>query len=130
MKFPFKVKLGKRLLESVAARALREDIGAGDVTTLATVKARARADAVLRLKADGVIAGLPVLDAVFKSFDPGTEVVAAAGDGERCRRGRELARIRGKARSILTCERVALNFIQHLSGVATLTHRFVEEIEG
>ncbi len=130
MKFPFKVKLGRRLLDGAVSRALREDIGSGDVTTVATVGPRVRADAALMLKADGVIAGLPVLEAVFKSFDPETSVVCAAREGEYYRRGYELARIKGRARSILTCERVALNFIQHLSGIATLTRRFVGEVEG
>lgn len=130
MKFPFQVKLGKRLIQTAVSRALKEDIGSGDVTTLATVDARSKADAGLRLKADGVIAGLPVLEAVFRSFDPKTEVVCAARDGEYYRRGYHLARVKGRARSILTCERVALNFIQHLSGIATLTRRFVDEVEG
>lgn len=130
MKFPFQVKLGKRLIQAAVSRALKEDIGSGDVTTLATVSGRAKADAGLRLKADGVIAGLPVLEAVFKSFDPKTSVVCAAREGGYYRRGYDLARIKGRARSILTCERVALNFIQHLSGIATLTRRFVDEVEG
>ena len=130
MKFPFEVKVGKRMVESLVSRALREDIGKGDITTLATGNARTRVDARLRLKADGVIAGLPVLEATFTSFDAGTEVRFTARDGGYYRRGHELARIRGKARSILTCERVALNFIQHLSGIATLTRRFVSETEG
>jgi nicotinate-nucleotide pyrophosphorylase (carboxylating) len=130
VKFPFRVRLRKRLVRDVVSRALKEDMGAGDVTTLATVGKRARADAALKLKTAGVIAGLPVLKAVFKTLAPETEVVCAASDGERYRRGYELARIRGLARSILTCERVALNFIQHLSGVATLTARFVREVEG
>ena len=130
MKFPFEVRLDKRIVERLVSRALKEDIGKGDVTTLATVDARARADARLWLKTEGVIAGLPVLEAVFTSFDPKTAVEFKAGDGGYHRKGYELARIRGKARSILTCERVALNFLQHLSGIATLTRRFVREIEG
>jgi nicotinate-nucleotide pyrophosphorylase (carboxylating) len=130
LKFPFEVRLQKRFLQGITARALREDIGKGDVTTLATIGARTRAEAVLRLKSDGVIAGLPVLEAVFESFDPEISVVTSAQDGEYRNRGFVLARIEGKARSILTCERVALNFIQHMSGVATLTRRFVEEVKG
>jgi nicotinate-nucleotide pyrophosphorylase (carboxylating) len=130
VKFPFQVRPGKGMVRAVVSRALKEDIGRGDVTTLATVSARARADAVLRLKADGVIAGLPVLEAVFTLFDPETSVACSAGEGEYHRRGHLLARIRGKARSILTCERVALNFVQHLSGIATLTRRFADEVAG
>jgi nicotinate-nucleotide pyrophosphorylase (carboxylating) len=77
-----------------------------------------------------VIAGLAVFESVFKSFDPDTTVTLDARDGEHHRSGYELARVEGRARSLLTCERVALNFIQHLSGIATLTRRFVREVEG
>jgi nicotinate-nucleotide pyrophosphorylase (carboxylating) len=130
VKFPFEVNLSPASIHAVVSRALKEDIGSGDITTLATVAARARAVALLRLKSDGVIAGLPVLKATFESLDPSTEVALAAEDGERHLAGFELARIRGRARSILSAERVALNFLQHLSGIATLTRRFVDEVAG
>lgn len=130
MKFPFEVGLSSSLVGTLVSRALKEDIGSGDVTTLATVAERARADAVLRLKADGVIAGLTVFESVFKVFDRRTVVSFAARDGGRYRSGCKLARVKGRARSILTCERVALNFIQHLSGIATATRCFVEEVDG
>jgi nicotinate-nucleotide pyrophosphorylase (carboxylating) len=130
VKFPFKVEPGSRLVSTVVSRALKEDIGSGDVTTLATVGERARAVARLKLKADGVIAGLAVFESVFKTFDPETRITLTARDGGYYRSGRELARIRGRARSLLTCERVALNFLQHLSGIATVTRRFVREVRG
>jgi nicotinate-nucleotide pyrophosphorylase (carboxylating) len=130
VKFPFEVRLGEKMVRTSAQRALREDIGSGDLTTLATVSDRARAVARLRLKADAVVAGLPVFESVFKAFDPDTVVAFAAEDGAAYAAGKTLARVRGKARSILTCERVALNFIQRLSGIATLTRAFVDEIAG
>jgi nicotinate-nucleotide pyrophosphorylase (carboxylating) len=130
VEFPFEVKIGKRLLREMAIRALGEDVGTGDVTTEATVGSRVRADAVLTLKADGVVAGLPVFASVFTAFNRATKVMLGAEDGEVCKAGQVLARVRGRARSILTCERVALNFIQRLSGIATMTHRFVSEVKG
>ena len=101
MKFPFKVKLGSGLVGTVVSRALREDIGSGDVTTLATVGQRVRAVARLKLKADGVIAGLAVFEAVFTFFDPDTRVTFAARDGEHHKSGCELAQVEGRARSLL-----------------------------
>lgn len=130
MRFPFEVSLKRRVIENIVSRALKEDIGDGDVTTLATVRGKTRADARLELKARGVVAGMSVFEAVFRVGDPGIKVAPAAGDGGRYGPGYELARVSGKARSILTCERVALNFIQHMSGIATLTSRFVGEVAG
>jgi nicotinate-nucleotide pyrophosphorylase (carboxylating) len=130
VKFPFEVELGQRLVENAVSRALKEDIGAGDVTTLATVGERARAVARLRLKDAGVVAGLPVFEAVFRVFDPDTRVTFSACEGGCYGSGRELGRVRGRARSILTCERVALNFLQHMSGIATLTRRFKDQVRG
>jgi nicotinate-nucleotide pyrophosphorylase (carboxylating) len=118
------------MVESAVRRALKEDIAGGDVTTLATVGERTRAVAVLKLKGDAVIAGLAVFEAVFRVFDPATRVDLLTRDGGRYSFGCELARLRGRARSILTCERVALNFIQHMSGIATHTRSFVDKVEG
>jgi nicotinate-nucleotide pyrophosphorylase (carboxylating) len=130
VKFPFQVELDRRLVEKAVANALKEDIGRGDVTTLATVGARTGAVAGVRLKESGIVAGLDVFKTVFLVFDPGTRVTFSAREGTCCAAGSELGRVRGKARSILTCERVALNFLQRMSGVATLTHSFVERVKG
>jgi nicotinate-nucleotide pyrophosphorylase (carboxylating) len=130
VKFPFEVEVSERNLKSLISRALREDIGRRDVTTEATVGARATADARLRLKQPGVVAGLEIFASVFEVYDPRVRVKLRSRDGRRYKPGRVLAEVRGKARSILTCERVALNLIQRLSGVATLTHRFVGEVRG
>jgi nicotinate-nucleotide pyrophosphorylase (carboxylating) len=110
--------------------ALEEDRGPGDWTTRWTVPARTQAHATIVAKADGVIAGMPVAAAVFLRLDPRTHIDVIADDGARVRAGEPVLRVRGPARAILTGERVALNFLQRLSGVATLTRRFVDAVDG
>jgi nicotinate-nucleotide pyrophosphorylase (carboxylating) len=129
-KFPYRTRLDRAQVRQVVAGALREDASRGDVTTRLTVGAAARARAVLRLKSDGVVAGLEVLESVFKEFDRGVRVTARVEDGMWCVRGTEVAVVTGRARSILSCERVALNFVQRMSGIATLTRKFVERVSG
>jgi nicotinate-nucleotide pyrophosphorylase (carboxylating) len=130
VKFPFRVELSEKAVRAFVRNALREDLGGGDTTTDATVGPRVRTEARLRLKEHGVIAGTSVFEAVFTTFDPTARVVWNAREGRIYRPGRILATIRGRARTILTCERVALNLIQRLSGVATVTRRFVSEVKG
>ena len=110
--------------------ALTEDRGAGDWTTRWTVPARTRVHANIIAKADGVIAGIGVMAAVFLRLDPRVDYEVQAGDGERVKAGDAVCTLRGPGRAILTGERVALNFLQHLSGVATMTRQFVDAIEG
>jgi nicotinate-nucleotide pyrophosphorylase (carboxylating) len=110
--------------------ALTEDLGDGDVTSAACVDEAATAEAVLLSKADGVLAGLEVALVAFRELDPEAQLEARCQDGDRLRPGVEVARVSGRARALLSAERVALNFVQRLSGVATLTHRFVERLEG
>jgi nicotinate-nucleotide pyrophosphorylase (carboxylating) len=110
-------------------RALREDIGHGDLTTAAVVPEGSRARARIVQKAAGVIAGLGVAEAVFKRVDGDLDWRASVEEGE-WRDGGPVAEIEGRAASILTAERVALNFLGRLSGVATLTARYVKEVEG
>lgn len=110
--------------------ALREDVGSGDVTTLATVPAELAASAVMAAREPLVVCGLEVAEAVFHEVSPEIQIEPLAQDGQRATRGQALMRLRGRARGILTGERVALNFVQHLSGIATLTARFVEAIAG
>jgi len=130
VRFPFEVVLKRKDVDGAVRRALREDVDRGDVTTIATVGPRVRARAELRLKSDGVVAGLAVFAAAFKIKDRGVKVRFAGREGGRYRAGRVLANVEGRARSMLTCERVALNFIQRLSGIATHTRRFVDEVRG
>jgi nicotinate-nucleotide pyrophosphorylase (carboxylating) len=110
-------------------RALREDIGDGDLTTAAVVPAGSRARGRIEQKAAGVPAGLRVAGAVFERVDPELRWRAHAKEGE-WREGGLLAEVEGRAASILTAERVALNFLGRLSGVATATARYVKAVEG
>lgn len=110
--------------------ALAEDIGSGDVTTLATVPETAVARAVMKAREPLVPAGLALAEAAFIELSPGMKIEPLAKDGQPVKEGRDLLRIEGPARAILSAERVALNFVQRLSGVATLTAQFVEAIKG
>ncbi|HET8653981.1 MAG TPA: carboxylating nicotinate-nucleotide diphosphorylase [Longimicrobiaceae bacterium] len=110
--------------------ALAEDVGEGDWTTRWTIPAERVAEARILAKETGTLAGLEVARECFLAVDPALDVQLSAADGDPVEPGREVLRVRGPARSILTAERVALNFLQRLSGVATLTRRYVEMVEG
>ena len=130
MRFPFRVKVPEAYIDRAVRTALREDINRGDVTTVSAVPPGEKTRAIARVKAKGVIAGLAVFRAAFKAFDDSTTVRLLCRDGQSPRQGSAIAEVKGKARSILTCERVALNFLQHLSGIATETAGFVKKVEG
>lgn len=130
MEFPFVVKVPSEHIRRVVREALREDLAEGDVTTALSVDRAARASAVFKLKDDGVIVGFDVVKAVFAALDPRARVGFEVDEGMWCAKGTTVARVRGRARSILSGERVALNFMQRLSGVATMTRRFVEQVSG
>jgi nicotinate-nucleotide pyrophosphorylase (carboxylating) len=117
------------VIRDAVACALREDLGDGDVTTAATVPAGARARAVVDQKAPGVVFGLEVAEATFRALDAeiGFERLCAEG---RWRERGGVARLEGSARAILSGERTALNFLGRLSGVATVTARFVDQVQG
>lgn len=110
--------------------ALAEDIGSGDVTTLATVPANAVAVAHMRAREPLVVAGLALAEAAFRSRSRAVQIKPLARDGQRVEAGAGLLKISGPARAILSAERVALNFVQRLCGVATLTAQFVDAIQG
>ena len=110
--------------------ALAEDCGSGDWTSRWTVHARTRAVVEIVSKSEGVLAGLAPAMAVFLRLDPRVEPATLTEDGAHITPGDVIARLKGPARTLLTGERVALNFLQRLSGVATLTRRFVDEVEG
>lgn len=110
--------------------ALKEDVGSGDVTSLATVPKRAQATAYMVARESLTVAGLAVAEAVFHAVSPALRVKLQARDGKRLKAGDPLMTITGSAQAILTAERTALNFIQRLSGVATITTRFVDEVKG
>ncbi|HSJ25615.1 MAG TPA: carboxylating nicotinate-nucleotide diphosphorylase [Longimicrobiales bacterium] len=110
--------------------ALAEDRGSGDWTTRWTVPARNRARAVITAKDHGVIAGVALAAAVFLRLDPRVDFQVVAGDGDVVAPGDPVVRVVGPGRAVLTGERVALNFLQRLSGVATMTRRFVDAVAG
>jgi nicotinate-nucleotide pyrophosphorylase (carboxylating) len=110
--------------------ALAEDVGPGDFTSLWTVPEGRRGVARIVAKASGVIAGAEVAVEVFRRVDPSLAVHVEAADGTAVEPGNLVMRIEGSARSILTAERTALNFLQQLSGVATMARRYVREVEG
>ncbi|MCH7760326.1 carboxylating nicotinate-nucleotide diphosphorylase [candidate division TA06 bacterium] len=124
------VDLSLEKVRPIVERALKEDIGSGDLTTKAIIPERAKGLALLTAKEDGVLAGVEVARLVFESVDGRLQYLPEMRDGDRLGYGKVIAQIRGSARSLLTGERVALNFLQRLSGVATLTAQYVEAVEG
>lgn len=118
------------VLRETVQRALAEDVGYGDLTTNATVPADAVATGKIVARADGVVAGLPVAGLTFELLDERVGFDPAVSDGSRVAAGDVVARIDGPARAVLTGERVALNFLQQLSGVATAATRICEQLEG
>jgi nicotinate-nucleotide pyrophosphorylase (carboxylating) len=134
--FPFSVRLHPDGVELSAAEirqavqaALAEDIGDGDATTLATVPETATARAVMRAREPLVVAGLDFAEAAFRELSAAIKIERLAKDGQRVNGGDILLKISGPAHAILSAERVALNFVQRLSGVATLTAQFVDAIK-
>lgn len=117
-------------IDALIERAFAEDIGEGDVTTLATVPASQRATATFLAKEDGVLAGLAVAERVFAALDPQVALARTAADGDRLKAGTRFGTVGGPARSLLTGERLALNVMQRMSGIATATRRMVDAAEG
>lgn len=109
--------------------ALEEDIGLGDVTSLYFVPEERMARAFVTVRKEGVISGMELAEAVFLEVDPTLDVQVLVEDGSKVAPGAMLMKVEGKARSILTAERTALNFLQRLSGVATLTSRYVSLVK-
>jgi nicotinate-nucleotide pyrophosphorylase (carboxylating) len=116
----------KNLIES----ALSEDIGPGDVTTEATIPPDSISTAEILAKQEMVLAGLEVAKDVFHYLDPAIQFTPLVKDGDRIKAGTVIARLSGKTRVLLTGERVALNLLQHLSGIATVTEKYVEKVKG
>jgi nicotinate-nucleotide pyrophosphorylase (carboxylating) len=117
-------------IDDLVGRALLEDLGPGDVTSAATIPMLTPVAAVIVARQAGVLAGLPVARRVFERIDPAVDFRAQIADGECLAAGVTLARLQGEARSILAGERLALNFLQHLSAIATRTAELVRMVEG
>ncbi len=118
-------------LDEFVQRVLAEDLGVGgDVTSNATIPEDARFTAEMNCREPIVVAGIDIAIAFFRQLDPAIEIERLANDGERVDSGTVLLRLQGQARAMLTAERSALNTLQHLSGIATLTRRYVDAIAG
>jgi nicotinate-nucleotide pyrophosphorylase (carboxylating) len=117
-------------LTALVKRALDEDIGAGDVTTAATVDAQARAGALVTQKAPGVIYGLEAAETAFALLDPDVQIERLIEEGVWREDGGPVMTVAGRARALLSAERTALNFVAHLSGVATMAARAAREVQG
>lgn len=124
-------ELPRPLIEKAVAAALVEDLGlAGDLTTQATLSSDATAIATINAREPGIIAGLALARAAFAQIGPGVIFEPLVADGDTVKPGQDIVRVSGSAREIMSAERVALNFMNHLSGIATHTHAFVEAISG
>mgnify|MGYP000144447181 CR=1 FL=1 len=122
------MKWNKKLI-SVLRFALDEDIGSGDITTISTIPESKKAEAILLVKADGVISGLQVAEKVFRFLDKRISFQRFLKDGEKVQSGTVVSLVAGNARALLTAERTALNFLQRMSGISTLTNKYVNEIK-
>jgi nicotinate-nucleotide pyrophosphorylase (carboxylating) len=122
--------LDPALYREIVRRALAEDLGWGDVTTEAVVPSELRARGIILSKCSCVIAGLEVAAEAFSQLDPGCAIDRKFKDGDRCQPGDIIAALSGQAAAMLTAERTALNFLQRLSGIASLTRRFVDAAGG
>lgn len=117
-------------LKELIEKALAEDLGSGDITSEATIPAESTSEAVMLAKQHLVLAGIEVSREVFLFLDPTIQFTPFAKDGDIIHAGTELARLSGNTRALLAGERVALNLLQHMSGIATLTAKFVEKLRG
>lgn len=117
-------------LDNVIKLALQEDIGNGDITTIATVSEDKQIEGNFIAKEDGIICGLLIVKRLYQLLDDNVILTFIANEGEQVKKGDVIAKISGPARSILTGERVALNFLQHLCGIATKTREAVQKIHG
>ncbi len=125
------LQLPQTLVDEAIADALHEDLGlAGDITTCATVPAAAYARGVIGARKAGVVAGLQLVETAFAMLDPDVRIDVLVPDGGNVAANAAIAHVAGNTRALLTAERVAMNFLGHLSGIATLTRRYVDEVKG
>jgi len=124
------MKIYSKGIDSLIKQALKEDIGKGDITSKHTITPQAQALALIMAKHEGVLAGIDICREVFLQIDPELAIEINTNDSQTVDLGQVVMNIQGRAQSILAAERTALNFLQHLSGIASLTARFVEAVDG
>lgn len=120
--------MDKSILKTIST-ALKEDVKTGDITTKATISKSKKAVGKFLVKADGIIAGLEIAKAVFKSIDPKIKFELKINDGSKVKYGDVAAIVSGRAQSLLTAERTALNFLQRMSGIATSANNYFEKVK-
>lgn len=123
-------EIDRKVIEEIIDNAFREDIGDGDHSSLASVPENATGNAKLLVKADGIIAGVELAEMIFKQYDASLVFEKYIEDGAKVKYGDIAFRVHGSSRSILATERLVLNFMQRMSGIATTTHYYVSLIEG
>ena len=116
--------------DNIIDRALREDIGFGDITSNVCIDEKTFAKAYFLVKEDGLISGIDIVKDVFNKVDKNVEVEFMVNNGDKVKKGEIIGRVKGSAKSLLAGERVSLNFLQHLSGIATKTSGFISSLEG
>ncbi len=124
------MRIDKKEIERIVAKALKEDVGPGDITTKSIVAKDKKSRAYFYAKESGVIGGLKIAKSVFKKLDGKTNWTSFVQDGDKVTAGTKLAEVKGSYRVLLTGERTALNILQRVSGIATLTSMFVERVSG
>lgn len=117
-------------VQALIRSALLEDIGNGDHSTLSCIPFDTRGKAVLKIKADGVLAGMEMAERIFKSVEPGILFTPLKQDGEHMQPGENAFEVQGRIHTILSCERLALNTMQRMSGIATLTRQYADALKG
>lgn len=117
-------------IDLLIKNALQEDISDGDHSTLSTIDAAAEGKAVLKIKQDGILAGMQVAEKIFRYMQPDIEFTTFKKDGDAMKYGEQAFEVKAKVHTILQCERLVLNCMQRMSGIATLTHQYVQKLEG
>jgi nicotinate-nucleotide pyrophosphorylase (carboxylating) len=110
--------------------ALAEDIGRGDISTLSSIPAGVRGKAILKIKENGIMAGVSLAQDIFRYLEPGSNFTTFKRDGERMIKGETAFEVNASVHTILQAERLTLNCMQRMSGIATLTHQFVDKVRG
>lgn len=124
------MEISRKEIRAAVRNALAEDIGRGDATTLATIPPAAKSVALMRARENLVVAGIAFAEIAFRELSPKIKIEKLGRDGKKISAGKTILKISGPTRAILSAERVALNFLQRLSGVATLTAQFVQAVRG
>ncbi|HLK29386.1 MAG TPA: carboxylating nicotinate-nucleotide diphosphorylase [Puia sp.] len=117
-------------LKILVEAAFKEDIGDGDHSTLSSIDANTKGKAVLKIKQDGILAGVDVAEKIFKIKEPSSKFITFKNDGDEMKIGEKAFEVEALVHTILECERLVLNCMQRMSGIATLTHQYVEKIKG